>query len=242
MPGLTKGHKQGDWDESSMKNAVFAVMLNGMSKKKAAKIHNVSRQTLQRHINKAKLGLGVEKRLGRRATLTDELEQELSEKLQSMEGQLHGLTPMDVRRVVFDFCKTNNVENCFNTNKEIAGRKWFKLFMKRHKELSIRSPEPTSIQRAQGFNKPKVMQFYAILKTLCLLKMVHEEFHRKTSTMPMKLASASVTNLKRCWQSAGNGMSEQLPALKEVAILLFFAAFQPWDITFHLSSYFLACT
>ena len=49
-----------------------------------------------------------------------------------MEGQLYGLTPMDVRRVVFDYCKKNNIENGFNVNKEIAGRKWFKLFMKRH--------------------------------------------------------------------------------------------------------------
>ena len=40
--------------------------------------------------------------------------------------------------------------------------------MKRHKELSIRSPEPTSIQRAQGFNRAKVQQFFNVLRmALC---------------------------------------------------------------------------
>jgi predicted DNA-binding protein (UPF0251 family) len=63
MPGSRKGHKQGDWNEMSMKSAVNAVLVNRMSEKHAAEIHNVSRQTLRRHINKARLGLGVEKQL-----------------------------------------------------------------------------------------------------------------------------------------------------------------------------------
>ena len=37
--------------------------------------------------------------------------------------------------------------------------------MRRHQELSIRSPEPTSIQRAQGFNKSKVQHYFDVLKT-----------------------------------------------------------------------------
>ena len=54
------------------------------------------------------------------------------------------------------------------STKKIAGRKWFKLFMKRHQELSVRSPEPTSIQRAQGFNRSKVEHFFNVLKsTVC---------------------------------------------------------------------------
>lgn len=99
-------------------------------------------KTLRRHLEKVATGDGgVEKRLGRKTTLTEEQENELSDLLQSMESKLYGLTPIDVRRIVFDFCRKNNIENCFNANKAIAGRKWFHLFMKRHKELSIRSPE-----------------------------------------------------------------------------------------------------
>ena len=132
MPGSKKGHKQGDWDEAAMKHAVHAVLVNKLSQKRAAREHGVPRQTLRRHLEKVATGDGgVEKRLGRKTTLTEEQENELSDLLQSMESKLYGLTPFDVRRIVFDFCRKYNTENC----------KWFHLFMKRHKELSIRSPE-----------------------------------------------------------------------------------------------------
>ena len=169
MPGSKKRHKQGDWDEMVMKRAVHVVLVNGLSQKKAASQYAVPRQTLRRYLEKVKTGDGgVEKKLGRKTTLTVEQENELSALLQNMESKLYGLTPMDVRRIVFDFCKKNNIANCFNVNKEIAGRKWLKLFMKRHQELSVRSPEPTSIQRAQGFNRSKVEHFFNVLKsTVC---------------------------------------------------------------------------
>jgi len=36
MPGSAKGHKQGDWDEDAMKAAVHAILVNGVSQKRAA--------------------------------------------------------------------------------------------------------------------------------------------------------------------------------------------------------------
>jgi hypothetical protein len=38
--------------------------------------------------------------------------------------------------------------------------------MQRHPELSLRAPEPTSIARACGFNKPQVQLFFDNLKTI----------------------------------------------------------------------------
>jgi hypothetical protein len=90
----------------------------------------------------------------------------LSDKLQGMESKLYGLTPTDVRHVVFEFCKKNGIENCFNAEKEVAGHKWFRLFIKRRKELFIRTPEATSIQRAQGLNKTKATRFFEVLKDI----------------------------------------------------------------------------
>jgi len=37
-------------------------------------------------------------------------------------------------------------------------------FLKRHPELAVRHPEPTSMDRAIGFNKPNVDKFFNILK------------------------------------------------------------------------------
>jgi len=53
-----------------------------------------------------------------------------------------------------------------NTKTEMAGRYWLEGFLVRHKELSIRQAESVSIQRAIGFNKPKVDNFFSILKGL----------------------------------------------------------------------------
>ena len=70
MPGSAKGHKQGDWDEDAMKTAVHAVLVNGVSQKRAAVMHSVPRQTLRRHLKNAQDGLGVAKKLGRKTILT----------------------------------------------------------------------------------------------------------------------------------------------------------------------------
>ena len=60
MPGSAKGHRQGDWDEMAMKAAVQAVLVNGVSKKRAAEMHSIPRQTLRRHVQNARDGLGVQ--------------------------------------------------------------------------------------------------------------------------------------------------------------------------------------
>jgi len=97
-----------------------------------------------------------------------------------------------VRHVVFDFCK-NNIENCFNVQKDIAGRKWLRLFMARHKELSIRTPEATSIQRAQGFNKAKVATFFSVLKPI-----LFDELNGTRKIPPENIYNADETVFSIC--------------------------------------------
>ena len=54
----------------------------------------------------------------------------------------------------------------FYNEKKMAGRKWFRKFLTRHPQLSLRNPEPTRIARAAGFNKPSVHRFYDILEPI----------------------------------------------------------------------------
>ena len=102
--------------------------------------------------------------MGRKCTLTEEQEEELSCILQDMERKLYGLTTEAVRKIVFEFCVKNNIPHNFCEEKQCAGRKWMRLFLRRHPELSIRKPESTSIQRALGYNRAKIKVFEDVLK------------------------------------------------------------------------------
>lgn len=148
-----------------MAHAVHAVLVSKMSQKKASKLHDVPRGTLQRRIKKAERGEGVQKRLGTHTVLTCDQEEELANRLLDMEARLYGLTPEDVRRLVFQFCEMNKISHPFSQDKQLAGRKWMKGFFQRHKELAVRLPERTSLSRAVGFNKPKVTMYFDLLGT-----------------------------------------------------------------------------
>jgi len=161
------GMKRGLWEEDAMKIAVSSVLINGMSKKKAAREFGVPRATLQRHIKNAEKGAGVKKQLGRKCILAEDQEEDLAARLVEMENRLYGLTIEDVRRLVYVFCQQNNISHPFSHEKQMAGRKWLAAYFKRHKELSVRLPEKTSISRALGFNWPKVNMYFDLLeKTL----------------------------------------------------------------------------
>lgn len=132
----------------------------------------------QRYIKLCEVDGGVGmKNLGRHTTLTMEQETELSGVLQQMEKRLYGLSPLALRKIVFQFCERNNIQHSFNEELKCAGKKWLRLFLTRHPELSIRKPEGVSIQRALGYNRSKVKLFEEILKK----ELFHESGQRRIS-------------------------------------------------------------
>jgi len=164
--GSKKGHRQGAWDDKSMKLACNAVIVNKWSESKAAKSYGVSRQTLRRKLSDIRQGKGVvKKKGGPNCYLTPEQEDELCDLILEMEARLYGLTISDVRVMVYEFCKKNSIPNKFSEKDQKAGKKWMRGFLKRHSNLSLRKPEPTSIQRAIGFNRSKVDRFYEVLQS-----------------------------------------------------------------------------
>ncbi|KAI5703482.1 hypothetical protein M8J75_012295 [Diaphorina citri] len=75
-----------------------------------------------------------------------------------MEERLFGLTLTDLRTLVYSLAEQNNRRTMhpFNKEKQKAGKTWLYGFLKRHPQISLRSPEKTSLARAKGFNRTEV--------------------------------------------------------------------------------------
>jgi len=105
-----------------MKLACNAVLVYNWSENKAAKSYGISRQTLRRKLSDVRQGKGVvKKKGGPKCYLTPEQENQLCELILEMEARLYGLTVSDVRAMVYDFCKKNNIPNKFCEKEQKAG-------------------------------------------------------------------------------------------------------------------------
>ena len=89
-----------------------------------------------------------------------------------------GLSPKECRKLAYIFAKANSIEipkSCYD--KQQAGPDWLTSFLKRHRQLSLRTPESTSLARASSFNKNNVNSFFQNLK-LVLNRPIDQPFAR----------------------------------------------------------------
>ena len=152
---------RGQYGLQNLEAAMNEVRAGRISKNKAEKIYGIPRKTLNRHLK----GL-VQKpgHLGRFTTvLGDAFESVLVEHVLMLQQRMYGLTTSEIRKLAFDVAESMKLPHPFKNQK--AGKDWLHNFLHRHTELSIRSPEPTSICRAVGFNQPSVKRFFDALKT-----------------------------------------------------------------------------
>jgi hypothetical protein len=68
-----------------------------------------------------------------------------------------------------------HIPDSWSKNKK-AGPDWFTAFIKRHQELSIRKPQPTSLARATAFNRTTVAEFCEHRKMLIGIFCVAQSF------------------------------------------------------------------
>ncbi|KAJ8953436.1 hypothetical protein NQ318_023555 [Aromia moschata] len=105
-------------------------------------------------------------RMGRyKCVFSPEQEKELVEYVQDMESRLLGLTT-ELRRLAYQLAQRNSLQHNFNTDDKIAGLDWLKGFLKRHRNLSLRTPEATSAARAMGFNEVSVGKYFDLLTSV----------------------------------------------------------------------------
>ena len=145
-----------------MELAIQSVRNGEQSVREASATFGVPKSTLDRHKNKKVLVPGC---LGRhQPTLDADFESQLVDYCMQMQNRLFGMTLKDLRSMAYQIAERNNVEHNFRRQKKMAGRDWAAGFLRRNPQLSLRTPEPTSIGRAVGFNPVQVARFYDVLQ------------------------------------------------------------------------------
>ena len=168
--------KKGGWDSSDMERAVEDVLKNSVSERTAARNYNVSRSTLKRKLKEAHRNPETHSCLYKPYAITsmkvfsDEEEEALVEYCISASKMGYGLSTAKLRSLAFEFADkldkrlphSSSGQQCNPwVANEKAGIDWLRAFMKRHPQLSIRKPDPTSIGRMSAFNRHNIQQFYA---------------------------------------------------------------------------------
>jgi hypothetical protein len=144
----------------NLEAALADVRAGKVSKRKAENVYGVPRKTLTRHLKGMVQKPG---QLGRFSiVLGDNFETVLVDHAITLQQRMFGMTTTDIRQLAFDVAESMKLAHPFKNKK--AGKEWLRCFLRRHPELSIRSPEPTSICRAIGFNQPSVKRFFDAYK------------------------------------------------------------------------------
>lgn len=149
-----------------MEAAVKEVVTDGIGLRKTALKFGVDKMTLHRYVTKYKENLGnkqptvFEPNYSVSQVFTREEETLLASYLKKASQLHHGLGTVNCRLLAYEFAIRNNKKHPEQWDKnKIAGCDWFRGFMKRNHELSIRLPEATSIARSSAFNRTTVDEF-----------------------------------------------------------------------------------
>ena len=159
------------WKIDDMAQAIKAVRgeLAGKARigyQQASIKYSVPKSTLERR-NKDmnKIAVGTSKFLGStRSILPADLEQHLAGYILKMEEKLFGLTYLNVRQMAYELAEANKIKHTFNKADRMAGKYWLYGFLRRHPEITLRSPENTSLARAISFNQGNVNKFFDLLE------------------------------------------------------------------------------
>lgn len=76
---------------------------------------------------------------------TEEQEEQLVAHILDVESRMYGLTNKDVRSIAYQLAVRNGIKHPFSDELQLAGKDWLAGFRRRHPELTLRSPEATSV-------------------------------------------------------------------------------------------------
>jgi len=99
-------------------------------------------------------------------------------------------------RLAYQLTVKNGIKTQFYQRNEKAGRKWLKNFLRRHPQISVRTPEGLSLSRARGFTPEPVAQFFKSTNPQWTpFNIILQDF--TTATKPASLLYS--TNTRKYW-------------------------------------------
>lgn len=157
------------YNKENLRQAIETALLGKDSIRNIAKYYEVPISTLRRRVftvkQTEKIPQNIE--IGRfRPTFTLEQEEQLKQYVIDSDKMLAGITPLEFRKLVYEYAENNKINHRFNRDSGLAGEDWYYSFMSRHSELKLRTPEKTSVARAYGFNKQSVNSYFNLLTKL----------------------------------------------------------------------------
>ncbi|XP_066946059.1 uncharacterized protein [Macrobrachium rosenbergii] len=104
-----------------------------------------------------------------RQVLSGHMERELADYLKQCFAIFHGLSTKITRKLAYEYAIANKtpVPESWDREKS-AGKDWLTGFLERQKDLSLRSPEVTSLSRMTSFNKTNPAVFQTKLEEILL--------------------------------------------------------------------------
>lgn len=143
------------------------IVNDGFKLHRVAVDSGIDKTALSRHVKKAQLERTVDLvgYWGNRRVFTDAEETLLSEYLIKACQMYFGMNPVEVRNLTFQLAMKYNKEMPLTwIENASADFEWFKGLMKRHRDISMRTPEATSTSRASSFNRTNVASFFKLLQ------------------------------------------------------------------------------
>ena len=147
-------------------STVQTVVDKNLSIRGVARSMGISKSVLARYVKLYRdsddgTSLRMTPNYGHGTVFTLKQENELAEYCTRSSQMFFGLTPKRLRIFAYEMAKVNNIpvpQTWESTG--MAGGDWLGGFLSRHRELSIRQPEATSLARATAFNKTNVDAFF----------------------------------------------------------------------------------
>lgn len=149
-------------------NRALRLIGKGDSLSAVSRLCNVPRRTLSRYQSKKQDGneavnISVQK-MGRKKTFNEDEERELVQKINSLSEVGCPLTSAILRRLVFEFAESKKCAHNFNQETKEAGTEWFRVFCKRHPNLSIPKAQKLNMTKAKTLNRAFVDYYFTKLK------------------------------------------------------------------------------